>query len=152
MLPSCVPSTEFENSGARLEAGDLKPLLERTRILGLGEMMNYRGVTDGNPGAYGKLAAAKGTNIDGHAPRVTGECLNAYISAGIVTDHECTKTEEMQEKISRGMYVHIREWSATKNLETLIKGVDKSNLRRIMFCTDDKNLVIFKKTVTSTTM
>lgn len=139
MLPSCVPSTEFENAGAKLDAGDLGPLMDNPRVLGLGEMMNCQGVITGDPGVYGKLDAARGMIIDGHAPGVTGKGLNAYIASGIRTDHECTKTEEMLEKISRGMYVHIREGSATRNLETLIKGVDKTNLRRIMFCTDDKN-------------
>ncbi len=141
MLPSCVPSTEFENSGARLSAAELEPLMNMDNILGLGEMMNYQGVVTGDGEVYKKLAAAKGKNIDGHAPGLSGKDLNAYIVAGIQTDHECTRVDEMLEKISRGMYVHIREGTATRNLDALIQGVDKNNLRRVMFCTDDKNPV-----------
>ena len=139
MLPSCVPSTDFENSGAILSADDLVPLMNRERVLGLGEMMNYPGVVKGNKDVHRKLGKFKDTRIDGHSPGLTGNDLNAYISAGIRTDHECTTVEEMNEKISKGMYVHIREGSATRNLKTLIRGVGVNNLRRIMFCTDDKH-------------
>ncbi|MBN2557297.1 MAG: adenine deaminase [Clostridia bacterium] len=139
MLPSCVPSTEFENSGADLSADSLAPLMDRDRVLGLGEMMNYPGVLSGNKKVYEKLELAGGRRIDGHAPDIGGKELNAYIAAGIKTDHECTRVDEMLEKVSRGMYVHIREGSATRNLGVLINGVDKNNLRRLMFCTDDKH-------------
>lgn len=139
MLPSCVPSTEYENSGALLTAQDLAPLMSRDRVLGLGEMMNYPGVIEGVKKVHEKLEIAKGRRIDGHAPDVKGRELNAYIAAGVKTDHECTKVEEMTEKLSRGMYVIIREGSATRNLEILIAGVNKDNLRRVLFCTDDKH-------------
>ena len=139
MLPSCVPSTEFENSGAILSADDLLPLRNRERVLGLGEMMNYPGVVKGNREVHKKLDYFSDRRIDGHSPGLTGNELNAYISTGIRTDHECTTVEEMTEKISKGMYVHIREGSATRNLSTLVKGVGINNLRRIMFCTDDKH-------------
>lgn len=139
MLPSCVPSTDYENSGAILTAKDLEPLMGRERVLGLGEMMNYPGVINGNKEVHEKLKIAGDRRIDGHAPGVSGNELNAYISSGIKTDHECTTAEEMEEKISRGMYAIIREGSATRNLDTLIRGVNKNNLRRILFCTDDKH-------------
>jgi adenine deaminase len=139
MLPSCVPSTDFENSGAVLTADDLVPLMNRNRVLGLGEMMNYPGVIKGNRDVHTKLENFRHRRIDGHSPGLTGNDLNAYISAGIKTDHECTTLEEMTEKISKGMYVHIREGSATRNLKTLIKGVGAKNMRRVMFCTDDKH-------------
>ncbi len=139
MLPSCVPSTDFENSGAILTADDLVPLKKRDRVLGLGEMMNYPGVVRGNRDVHRKLEDFKDVRIDGHSPGLTGKDLNAYISTGVRTDHECTTVEEMTEKLSKGMYIHIREGSATRNLKTLIRGVNRNNLRRIMFCTDDKH-------------
>ena len=139
MLPSCVPSTEYENAGAVLSAEDLAPLMSRERVLGLGEMMNYPGVISGNKKVHDKLDMASGRRIDGHAPGISGKELNAYIASGIQTDHESTKVEEMAEKISRGMYAIIREGSATRNLDALIKGVNKENLRRVLFCTDDKH-------------
>lgn len=139
MLPSCVPSTEYENSGAVLTANDLAPLMSRDRVLGLGEVMNYPGVINGNKKVHAKIEIAYDRRIDGHAPGLTGKDLNAYIAAGIKTDHECTGLFEMAEKISRGMYVIIREGTATRNLNTLIAGVNKEKLRRILFCTDDKH-------------
>jgi len=144
MLPSCVPATNFENSGAILLAKHLKPLLNNDRVLGLGEMMDYMGVINGNKIVHDKLNM-ENKIIDGHAPNITNKQLNAYIVAGIKTDHECTNIREMEEKLSKGMYIHIREGSATKNLKALIKGVNSSNLRRILFCTDDKQLKDIKK-------
>ena len=138
MLPSCVPATKFENSGAILLAKDLKPLLSYKRVLGLGEMMDYVGVVSGDEVVHDKLNIAKNLVIDGHAPSLTLNELNAYIVSGIKTDHECVNVEEMEEKLSKGMYIHIREGSATKNLKDLISGVNSSNLRRLIFCTDDK--------------
>ncbi len=139
MLPSCVPATDFENSGAKLLASDLKPLLNNKNVLGLGEVMNYVGVINNDSSLHEKLNIANGLVIDGHSPKLFGKELNAYISAGVKTDHECVDIAEMEEKISKGMYVHIREGSATKNLKDLIKGVKSSNSRRIIFCTDDKH-------------
>ena len=138
MLPSCVPSTEFEVAGAELLAKDLYELKDRPHVLGLGEMMNYPGVIEGNPMVHEKLDMMKNRNIDGHAPKVSGKALNAYISAGVRTDHECTTKEELLEKVGKGMYVHIREGSATRNLDALLGGVTDGNSRRLMFCTDDK--------------
>ncbi|GKX30022.1 adenine deaminase [Vallitalea longa] len=138
MLPSCVPSTNFENSGAVLLAEDLGLMKDKKNILGLGEVMNYPDVISGNKYVYDKLELMRNRIIDGHAPNVLGKRLNAYVTAGVMTDHECTKVEELEEKVSKGMYVHIREGSATRNLEELIRGVTPQNSRRILFCTDDK--------------
>lgn len=141
MLPSCVPATDFENSGAKLESTDLEKYINHDRILGLGEMMNYPGVINKDKIVMDKLELAKKYNkyIDGHIPNISNEGLNGYILSGISTDHECSTVEEMIEKISLGMYVMIREGSAARNLETLIKGVNSNNYQRCLFCTDDKH-------------
>jgi adenine deaminase len=141
MLPSCVPATNFENSGAILKAKDLEKYINHERILGLGEMMNYPGVINKDKEVIDKLNLAKKNNkyIDGHAPNVIEEELNAYVISGISTDHECATVDEMLEKIRLGMYVMIREGSAAKNLETLIKGVNNFNYKRCLLCTDDKH-------------
>ena len=138
MLPSCVPSTDYEVAGAVLDAQALKVHMNEERVIGLGEMMNYPGVISGNEMVHEKLQLFHQRHIDGHAPGVTGKDLNAYITAGVMTDHECTTKEELLEKVGKGMYVHIREGSATRNLEALLSGVTESNARRLMFCTDDK--------------
>ncbi len=138
MLPSCVPSTEFENAGAILLAEDLATLRDHPYVLGLGEMMNYPGVLYGNKEVYDKLTLMEDCVIDGHAPNLTGKALDAYVTAGIKTDHECTTAKELKEKTAKGMYVHIREGSATRNLNDLIGGVTSYNNRRVLFCTDDK--------------
>ena len=139
MLPSCVPATPFENTGAVLEAKDLKELLDETKVLGLGEMMNYPGVINADKNVLEKLVMAKGKIIDGHGPAITGKELNAYAVAGIETEHECGTLDEMAERLRLGMYIHIREGSAARNLKDLIGGVNKDNLRRCIFCTDDKH-------------
>ncbi len=141
MLPSCVPATDFENSGARLEAKDLEKYINNERVLGIGEMMNYPGVINQDKVVVDKLNLAKKYDkyIDGHIPNISNEGLNAYIASGIVTDHECSNVEEMLEKLRLGMYIMIREGSAAKNLETLIKGVNEHNYQRCLFCTDDKH-------------
>ncbi|URZ01471.1 adenine deaminase [Clostridium felsineum] len=141
MLSSCVPATNFETSGAILRAEDLKELIEDKRVLGLGEMMNYPGVINRDKEVMDKLSLAQNYNkiVDGHAPTIKGNELNAYSISGIKTDHECSDLEEMNEKIRNGMYIAIREGSAAKNLETLIKGVNSKNERRIMFCADDRH-------------
>lgn len=141
MLPSCVPATDFENSGAVLNADDLKKYINHPRVLGLGEMMNYPGVIckDKNVMDKLKLAYKNKKNVDGHAPHISGEELNAYILSGVSTDHECTTQEEMMEKLRLGMYIMIREGSATKDLKNLISGVNQYNYQRILLCTDDKH-------------
>lgn len=139
MLPSCVPATPFENSGANLKAEDLRELIDHERVLGLGELMNYPGVINGDEEVLDKILLAKGKKIDGHGPLISDGQLNAYIAAGISTEHECSTVKEMKNRLRLGMYVLIREGSAAKNLKELIKGVNKENLNRCLFCTDDKH-------------
>ncbi|MDA3846139.1 MAG: adenine deaminase [Vallitaleaceae bacterium] len=138
MLPSCVPSTEYEHSGAVLSADALSKLKGKECVIGLGEMMNYPGVVKGNKDIHDKLQLFSDGMIDGHSPNLSGKDLNAYIASGVRTDHECSNLGEMAERIKKGMYVLIREGSATRNLSTLVKGVTKENAHRIAFCTDDK--------------
>jgi len=138
MLPSCVPSTEYEHSGAILDAVALEKLKDKDRVIGLGEVMNYPGVVKGNKEVHDKIKLFSGGLIDGHSPNLSGKDLSAYIASGVKTDHECSNLKEMNERIQNGMYVLIREGSATRNLSTLVKGVTKENAHRIAFCTDDK--------------
>ena len=139
-MPSCVPATDFEDAGAIINAEDMEELLADENIFGLGEFMNAPGVINCDERALKKIALAKrlGKLIDGHAPNVTGNNLNAYAAAGILGDHECMTVEEMQEKIARGMYILIREGSACHNLRDLLKGVTVRNSRRILLCSDDR--------------
>ena len=141
MLPSCVPATAFETSGAQLTGADTEKYIREPFIYGLGEFMNYPGVIFKDPEAMKKLeaAASAGKLVDGHAPDTSGLGLNAYIAAGISTDHECTSPAEAEEKVSKGMYVHLREGSATRNVAVNCKAVNERNLRRFMFCTDDRH-------------
>jgi len=139
MLPSCVPATAFENSGAKLSAEELKKRIGSDRVLGLGEVMDYPAVIGGNREVLEKIEIAEGKIKDGHGPDISGKQLNAYITAGIKTEHECTTIEEMQDRIRLGMYVLIREGSAARNLEVLAKGITRANLRRVLFCTDDRH-------------
>jgi len=139
MLPSCVPATSFENSGAVLKADDLKKLINEDRVLGLGELMNYPGVINGDDDVLDKILMAGDKLIDGHGPVIEGKKLNAYAVSGVRTDHECTTIKEMEDRLRVGMYILIREGSATKNLRTLIGEVNKNNINRCLFCTDDKH-------------
>lgn len=138
MLPSCVPSTEFEQAGAVLGAKELEEMKSWNRVLGLGEMMNYPGVIQGNDSVHDKLSLFDGQIIDGHSPSLIGNALNAYCGVGVRTDHECSTVEEMKQRLSRGMYVLVREGSATKNLSTLVGAITSKNSDRVAFCTDDK--------------
>jgi adenine deaminase len=140
MLPSCVPATPFENSGAVIDAKAMeKPILD-DRIIGLGEFMNYPGVIGAYESVLDKLMVAKraGKHIDGHSPAITGKDLNAYASALIRTDHECSTVEEMHERISRGIYVLMRQGSTCHDLRNLLKGVSSENSRRCLLCSDDR--------------
>jgi adenine deaminase len=139
MLPSCVPSTVFESAGAVLPAEMLKTLLGHKKVLGMGEMMDYPGVIAARSENIKKIAAADNFIIDGHGPNIKDRDLNAYAAAGIKTEHECSTADEMIERLRLGMYVLIREGSAAKNLKALIKGVNRENSRRCLFCTDDKH-------------
>jgi adenine deaminase len=140
-LPSCVPATPFENSGAVLSSKEIKENINNDYILGLGEFMNYPGVIYNDDDVIKKLETAQNLNkvVDGHAPNLKGTELNAYLLGGITTDHECTNVEEMQLKIDRGMYVHLREGSATRNTEVNCKGITEGNMRRCILCTDDRH-------------
>ena len=141
MLPSCVPATPFENSGAILKAADLAAFMDHDQVLGLGEMMNVPGVITAQADVLAKLELARSRRkiMDGHSPGLSGKELNTYIAAGIRTDHECTTVQEMHDRISRGMYVFIREGSAARNLETLVQGLTPDNAHRCALCTDDRH-------------
>lgn len=140
MLPSCVPSTALETSGATLSSHDLSLLLNDERILGIAEVMNYPGVIHKDTDLLKKIAIANGKIIDGHAPFLSGKQLYAYVSSGIRSDHECSDVEEAREKLRAGMYVMIREGTAAKNLKSLIGLVNVSNSRKFIFVTDDRHL------------
>ncbi len=137
MIPSCVPATDFETSGAKLEAKDIVGLKNHYNVIGLGEMMNYPGVIEGVPSVHDKLDAFSDRFIDGHAPSVFGKDLNAYVLSGVKSDHECTHPMELVDKVKRGMYVHLREGSQTRNVLDLLPGVEKAYINRLLFCTDD---------------
>lgn len=139
-LPSCVPATPFENSGAVIDAEAMKEFVDDERIAGLGEFMDFPGVIQAADGDLDKILAAKnsGKFIDGHAPGITGKKLNAYAAARIVADHECSTLEEMQDRLDRGMYVLLRQGSACHNLRTLLPGVTPENSRRCLLCSDDR--------------
>jgi len=141
MAPSCVPSTNMETSGACILAKDTAALLKLDRVIGLAEMMNYPGVAFGDPEVLAKLLAAKeaGRPIDGHAPGVVGQLLQAYVAAGVGSDHECVGPHEALEKLGAGMRVMVREGSAAKNLTGLLPVVNDFNMRRCCFVTDDKH-------------
>lgn len=140
MFPSCVPSTPFETSGAVLSSKHFEKYLNNSMFFGVGELMNYPGVISADEEVLKKiqLALSYGKIIDGHATELSEEHLNAYIAAGISTNHECTDTVQMQSMLDRGMYIQIREGSATKNLKELAKGITAENISRCLFCTDDK--------------
>ncbi|MGL4361897.1 MAG: adenine deaminase [Cellulosilyticaceae bacterium] len=142
MLPSCVPATDMESSGAVLDAKKLEELINHPKVLGLGEMMNYPGVILGDTRVLEKIKIANGKIVDGHAPGLTGYDLSAYVFAGINTDHECSTIEETLERIRLGMVVQIRKGSAANNLSAIVKGLvsHKMPFTRCVFCTDDKHL------------
>lgn len=139
MLSSCVPSTPLETAGSEIRAFDIFPLLPEKWVCGLAEMMNYPGVLNADPDVLDKLKIVKEKRIDGHAPGLSGKDLNAYIAAGVESDHECTTVDEAREKLRQGMYIMIREGVGAKNLRTLLPLITKENERRCMFCTDDRH-------------
>ncbi|RPI36520.1 MAG: adenine deaminase, partial [Methanoregulaceae archaeon] len=135
LLPSCVPATPTEAGGAILDAAGLRPFIGREGVLGLAEMMNVPGVLAGDPGIEEKLALS--TIRDGHAPLLSGKDLNAYVLAGLQSDHECTTLAEAEEKLERGMYIFIREGSTERNIAALIPLVSPVTVSRCCFATDD---------------
>ena len=139
MLPSCVPATPMETSGAVLEAEDLRELLKEERVIGLGEVMNFPGVINGDPAVLAKMAVCAGLPVDGHAPGLSGPMLDAYLAAGVESDHECVTLEEAREKLSKGMYIFIREGSTARNLRDLLPLVDEDRDGRCILVSDDRN-------------
>ena len=138
-LSSCVPATELETSGARLEIGDLLPFADHPKVLGLAEFMNFPGVLARDPSAMAKLAAFQDRRIDGHAPLLSGLDLNGYLAAGIRTDHETTNMPEALEKLSKGMFILVREGSVSKDLRALAALITERHSPYVAFCTDDRN-------------
>ncbi len=141
MMPSCVPSTGLDEAGAVLHAVDLEPFYGNTRVLGLAEMMNSYGVVAVDPECVEKLEVTKkyGKLIDGHAPMLSGKGLNAYITAGVQSDHECSTFEEAKEKFARGQWIMVRQGTAAKNLEKLMPMFEEPYYQRAMLVTDDKH-------------
>lgn len=141
MLPSCVPATSFETSGAILEAEDLEELMQHERVLGLGELMNYQGVVFTDEGILKKLELTDKYHkvVDGHGPIIKEKELNAYSLAGVKTDHECMNHKEVLDRLRNGIYIAVREGSAAKNLLDLVGSVNSFNERRFTFCTDDRH-------------
>lgn len=141
MLPSCVPATSLDESGAVLEAEDLEEFFENPRVLGLAELMNSYGTLLGDEGIFRKIAITKKYNkiVDGHAPGLQGKGLNGYIAAGVVSDHECSTVEDAKEKLSRGQWIMIREGTAAKNMDALMPLFQPPYCYRCMLVTDDKH-------------
>ncbi|HPC56209.1 MAG TPA: amidohydrolase family protein, partial [Methanolinea sp.] len=137
MLPSCVPATPLDTGGATLSAHDLQAFMERRGVIGLGEVMNVPGVLAKDPGVWEKLALF--SLRDGHAPLLSGTALNAYICAGLQSDHECTGTDEARAKLVRGMYIFIREGTTEKNLHALLPLASPATAPRLAFATDDRH-------------
>ncbi|MDF2838649.1 MAG: ade [Evtepia sp.] len=140
MLPSCVPATPFEHAGANIDANAMESPIKNDQILGLAEFMNYPGVIFADDDVLNKLLIAinEGKFIDGHSPGIAGNDLNAYAISGIHNDHECSTVEEMCDRLTRGMYVLLRQGSACHNLRTLLKAVTPLNSRRCVLCSDDR--------------
>jgi adenine deaminase len=139
MAPSCVPATHMETAGAVLTAADIEELLADERVIGLAELMNFPGVLFRVPEVLDKIRIAGNRPVDGHAPGLSGLDLNAYIAAGVRSDHECTSVEEAREKLRRGMHILIREGTTARNLHALLPLVTPANSRLCHFCTDDRH-------------
>jgi adenine deaminase len=137
---SCVPASPLETAGANLEADDLQPLFDDDRIIALAEMMNFPGVVHAVPSVLDKVRLGLERRlVDGHCPGLSGRALQAYVAAGISSDHECTTAEEALEKLGLGMRIYLREGSAAKNLEALLPAVTPETAHRFSFCTDDRH-------------
>jgi adenine deaminase len=140
-LSSCVPATDMETSGARIDSSDMLHLMSHDRIVALAEVMNYPGVVYGDPQVLAKIELARlyHKRIEGHAPGLSGKDLNAYLSTGVSSDHECTHLEEAREKLAAGMYIFIREGSQARNLQALLPLITDRTAHRLMWCTDDRD-------------
>ena len=139
MASSSIPASRFESPRRPLLSGDLESLLRRRRVLGLAEMMNFPGVINGDASELDKLRLANGVQVDGHAPGLLGKALNAYVAAGIRSDHEALTVEEGRERLRSGMWLLIREASMARNLQALLPLVKEFGTNRIAFCTDDRD-------------
>lgn len=140
MLPSCVPATALEDSGYMVLAEDMENDIVSEHVPGLGEFMDYNAIISKDDVAIDKIILAHKFNkiIDGHSPNLCGKALNAYVCAGINTDHECSTLEEMRDRLMCGVYVQLRQGSACHNLDALIPGIDSFNFRRCLLCSDDR--------------
>ena len=140
MMPSCVPATKMEDAGYVISAEDMADDIVSKDVPGLGEFMDYNAIIENDDIALDKLVLAKnhGKIVDGHSPNLFGKALNAYACAGIDTDHECSTLEEMEDRLSRGIYVQLRQGSACHNLGALIPGINEFNFRRCLLCSDDR--------------
>ena len=140
MMPSCVPATSMEDAGCIILAKDMKEDIVSEAVPGLGEFMDYNAIIQNDNIALDKLVLARNHKkiIDGHSPNLFGKDLNAYVCGGIDTDHECSTLEEMEDRLSRGIYVQLRQGSACHNLEALIPGINEFNFRRCLLCSDDR--------------
>ena len=136
-LPSCVPASRLDTSGAILEADDLKPILSHPRVLGLGEMMDFHGVLNLNEGVYAKLSMTDNILVEGHAPGLKDKTLMAYAAAGIRSDHECTTPEQALQRLRAGMHLHLREGAVSKNFMALSEVINQDTAPYISFCADD---------------
>jgi adenine deaminase len=136
-VPSCVPASDLETSGARLSTESILSLLKDERVINLGEMMNFPGVLAGKKDVLDKIEAACDVGVEGHAPGLSGKDLNAYVAAGMSSDHESVTLEEAREKLKLGMHIMVREGSSAKNLEAILPLIKPSNARYFSFCTDD---------------
>lgn len=141
MMPSCVPATEIDESGAELDCKDIDLYLDKKKVLGLAEMMNYVGVINGDKNVLSKIVTSQAHHkkIDGHAPELSGNDLNAYIAAGVYSDHECSTFENALEKLRKGQFIMIREGTAAHNLKALMPLLTQQYYSRCMFATDDKH-------------
>lgn len=141
MMPSCVPATEIDESGAELDCKDIDLYLDNKKVLGLAEMMNYVGVINGYKNVLSKIVTSQAHHkkIDGHAPELSGNDLNAYIAAGVYSDHECSTFENALEKLRKGQFIMIREGTAAHNLKALMPLLTQQYYSRCMFATDDKH-------------
>ena len=141
MLPSCVPATPLDESGANLDYRAIDSFYDHPRVQGLAEMMNYVGVVNGDGQVVEKIVASQAHHkkIDGHAPGLSGKDLNAYIAAGVYSNHECSDMEDAMNKLRLGQYIMIREGTAARNLEALMPLLTSQYVDRCMFCTDDKH-------------
>lgn len=141
MMPSCVPATEIDESGAELDCKDIDLYLDNKKVLGLAEMMKYVGVINGDKNVLSKIVTSQAHHkkIDGHAPELSGNDLNAYIAAGVYSDHECSTFENALEKLRKGQFIMIREGTAAHNLKALMPLLTQQYYSRCMFATDDKH-------------